>query len=109
MTRSCVIQALANPLQQNDVSPGWRQPPTPLARGPRILAEEENGPERFLFPEIGQAMSATKTAWYIDERVKALAIMHLTRRDDLVVKDEVRESGQIPDFVVQIISPVKMG
>ena len=54
-------------------------------------------------------MPSTQSEWYIGERVKALAVMHLTRRKDLVVKEEVREPGKIRDLLVEIISPEKVG
>ncbi len=54
-------------------------------------------------------MSARNSNWYISERTRALAVMHLTRRDDLVVKEEVREPDQVLDLIVEIVDPRKTG
>ena len=45
-------------------------------------------------------MSKTE-AWYVSQRAEALAMMYLTRRDDLVVSHPVVDSGI--DFVVQLL------
>jgi hypothetical protein len=44
---------------------------------------------------------ATKEAWYIGQRSEALAIMYLTRRDDLIVSRQNQEQGL--DFLVTLL------
>jgi hypothetical protein len=41
--------------------------------------------------QIGDRVMATKEAWYIGQRSEALAIMYLTRRDDLIVSRQKEE------------------
>ncbi|CAN5704783.1 hypothetical protein BH23PLA1_BH23PLA1_44770 [soil metagenome] len=52
---------------------------------------------------------ARDSDWFISERIRALAIMHLTRRADLIVREEAREPDKILDLVVDIIDPAKPG
>ena len=54
-------------------------------------------------------MAEQKLEWYLGERVKALAIMHLTRRNDLLIKAEVREPEVNEDLLVEIVSPQNAG
>ncbi|MDP8964241.1 MAG: DUF4365 domain-containing protein [Cyanobacteriota bacterium] len=44
---------------------------------------------------------ATKEAWYIGQRSEALAIMYLTRHDDLIVSRQKQEHGL--DFLVTLL------
>ncbi|MEW6491928.1 MAG: DUF4365 domain-containing protein [Cyanobacteriota bacterium] len=44
---------------------------------------------------------ATKEAWYIGQRSEALAVMYLTRRDDLIVSRQKEEHGL--DLLVTLI------
>jgi hypothetical protein len=45
---------------------------------------------------------ATKEAWYIGQRSEALAIMYLTRRDDLIIsRQKEKDSGL--DFLVTLL------
>lgn len=44
---------------------------------------------------------ATKEAWYIGQRSEALAVMYLTRRDDLIVSRQKEEHGL--DFLVTLL------
>jgi hypothetical protein len=53
-------------------------------------------------------MLAKKAEWFIVERVHALAIMHLTRRRDLVIRDEPRDPAYFPVLTVEIIDPEKV-
>jgi hypothetical protein len=54
-------------------------------------------------------MPTKKAEWYIVERVHALAVMHLTRRSDLVVRDVWRDPHYLTDLTVEIIEPGKIG
>jgi hypothetical protein len=45
---------------------------------------------------------ATKEAWYIGQRSEALAIMYLTRRDDLIVSRQKEEDRGL-DFLVTLL------
>jgi hypothetical protein len=45
---------------------------------------------------------ATKEAWYIGQRSEALAIMYLTRRDDLIVSRQ-KEKDRGLDFLVTLL------
>ena len=45
---------------------------------------------------------ATKEAWYIGQRSEALAIMYLTRRDDLIVSRQKEEERGL-DFLVTLL------
>jgi hypothetical protein len=51
--------------------------------------------------QIGDRVMATKEAWYIGQRSEALAIMYLTRRDDLIVSRQKEEHGL--DFLVTLL------
>ena len=44
-----------------------------------------------------------KPEWFKDLRLPSLAIMHLTRRPDLRVSQEVRVDGKILDLMVEIV------
>jgi hypothetical protein len=48
-------------------------------------------------------MARKKPEWFKDVRLPALAIMHLTRRPDLRVKQEVRMGGKVLDLMVEIV------
>jgi len=45
---------------------------------------------------------ATKEAWYIGQRSEALAIMYLTRRDDLIISRQKEEERGL-DFLVTLL------
>ena len=46
---------------------------------------------------------ASKTLdWYIGERTESLAIMHLTRRQDLNIRREIRDGDRVVDLMVEI-------
>jgi hypothetical protein len=45
-------------------------------------------------------MTRNEQAWFVAERSRAMALMHLTRRDDLIVTEAGRESG--PEYVVYL-------
>jgi hypothetical protein len=45
---------------------------------------------------------ATKEAWYIGQRSEALAIMYLTRRDDLIISRQ-KEKDRGLDFLVTLL------
>ena len=48
-------------------------------------------------------MTGKQAGRFLAERVEAMAIMHLTRRDDLVVRREIREKSEpIMDLMVEI-------
>jgi hypothetical protein len=53
-------------------------------------------------------MPTKKAEWFIVERVHALAVMHLTRRRDLVVRDEPRDPACLPGLSVEIIDQEKV-
>jgi hypothetical protein len=53
-------------------------------------------------------MPTKKAEWFIVERVHALAVMHLTRRRDLVIRDEPRDPAYFPVLAVEIIEPEKV-
>src|SRR5215471_16517833 len=46
-------------------------------------------------------MSESKQEWFVAERTRAFALMHLTRRDDLVVKETGGADGGL-DYIVSI-------
>jgi hypothetical protein len=48
-------------------------------------------------------MARKKPEWFKDLRLPSLAIMHLTRRPDLRVKQEVRVGGKILDLIIEIV------
>ena len=48
-------------------------------------------------------MARKKPEWFKDLRLPSLAIMHLTRRPDLRVKQEVRVDGKVLDLMVEIV------
>src|SRR5947209_14650698 len=48
-------------------------------------------------------MARKKPEWFKDLRLPSLAIMHLTRRPDLRVKQEVRIGGKGLDLMVEIV------
>jgi hypothetical protein len=48
-------------------------------------------------------MARKKPEWFKDLRLPSLAIMHLTRRPDLRVKQEVRVGGKVLDLMVEIV------
>jgi hypothetical protein len=48
-------------------------------------------------------MARKKPEWFKDLRLPSLAIMHLTRRPDLRVKQEVRVGGKALDLTVEIV------
>jgi hypothetical protein len=54
-------------------------------------------------------MPTKKAEWFIVERVHALAVMHLTRRRDLLIRDEPREHEDLPAMSVDIIDSKKQG
>lgn len=47
-------------------------------------------------------MARKKPEWFKDLRLPSLAIMHLTRRPDLRVKQEVQVGGKVLDLMVEI-------
>ena len=48
-------------------------------------------------------MARKKPEWFKDLRLPSLAVMHLTRRSDLRVKQEVRSGGKVLDLIVEIV------
>jgi hypothetical protein len=48
-------------------------------------------------------MAQKKPEWFKDLRLPSLAIMHLTRRPDLRVKQEVRVGGKVLNLMVEIV------
>jgi hypothetical protein len=48
-------------------------------------------------------MRKQEQEWFIAERARALALMHLTRRQDLVITESRRDGGL--DFIVTIAKP----
>lgn len=52
---------------------------------------------------------AKDSDWFLGDRARALAIMHLTRRDDLIVKDVIRGADRSEDLSVQIRDPNRPG
>lgn len=46
---------------------------------------------------------AKASDWFIAERLESLAIMHLTRRRDLIVRRETREGDRVVDLMVEIV------
>jgi hypothetical protein len=48
-------------------------------------------------------MARKKPGWFKDLRLPSLAIMHLTRRPDLRVKQEVRMGSKVLDLMVEIV------
>jgi hypothetical protein len=48
-------------------------------------------------------MARKKPEWFKDLRLPSLAIMHLTRRPDLRVKQEARVGGKVLDLMVEIV------
>jgi hypothetical protein len=47
-------------------------------------------------------MAAKTLDWFIGERTESLAIMHLTRRQDLSVRREIRDGDRVVDLMVEI-------
>jgi hypothetical protein len=47
--------------------------------------------------------------WFIGERAESLAIMHLTRRPDLIARREVRGGDGVVDLVVEIADAARPG
>src|SRR4051812_16595108 len=47
--------------------------------------------------------------WFIGERVRALAMMHLTRRTNLHVMETIDAQGKAPALAVDILDPDKPG
>jgi hypothetical protein len=48
-------------------------------------------------------MARKKPEWFKELRLPSLAIMHLTRRPDLQVKQEVRMGSKVLDLMVEIV------
>jgi hypothetical protein len=48
-------------------------------------------------------MARKKPEWFKDLRLPSLAIMHLTRRPDLRVKEEIRRGSKVLDLMVEIV------
>lgn len=48
-------------------------------------------------------MARKKPEWFMDLRLPSLAIVHLTRRPDLRVKQEARVAGKALDLMVEIV------
>lgn len=45
-------------------------------------------------------MPDNEQKWFVVQRARAMLVMHLTRRDDLIVKESAKETG--PDYLVWI-------
>jgi hypothetical protein len=54
-------------------------------------------------------MPTKKAEWFIVERVHALAVMHLTRRRDLMIRDEPRDPDNLSVLTVDIIDSKNKG
>jgi hypothetical protein len=48
-------------------------------------------------------MARKKPEWFTNLRLPSLAVMHLTRRPDLRVRQEVRVGGKVLDLMVEVV------
>src|SRR5262249_37293913 len=75
------------------VPSGPDEPPSPSCRSRTVLGEPRHGKANLRLLRTEVIMSDQQQEWFIEERTRALAMIHLTRREDLAVANADRGSG----------------